>query len=310
MFTRVKNDLDAYLLRVLYTVLEEKSVTRAALKLGQSQPSISNSLKRLRDITGDAILVRGKAGLVPTVRGEELLALAKQGLEAMDKIAIQPKAFDPASIERVFQIGAPDYLDVFFIPNIIERLRKKAPNAKLAVHSLNAGFDYTAALESGSMDIVIGNWPQPPNHLHLSPLFEDEVVCMVSRENPCIKRAMSLELYLRMPHLAPTPYVAAHCSLIDTQLAEQGLKRNICMTIPYFGLVPHVLMKTDLVFTTGHKLAHYYAEKWPIEILRIPFDCPKMRFYMLWHERCHSSPEIIWLRRLIGDVAQDINARK
>src|SRR4030095_2614645 len=82
-----RDHLDTYLLRVLHTLLTAQSVTRSDVRLGQSQPAISNTLKRLREITGDAILVRGKNGMVPTERGRELLALAEQSLAAMERIA-------------------------------------------------------------------------------------------------------------------------------------------------------------------------------------------------------------------------------
>ena len=120
-----KDHLDTYLLRVLYTLLTEQSVTRTAVKLGQSQPAISNTLKRLREITGDAILVRGKNGMVPTERGHDLLSLAQQSLEAMERIARPSQDFDPGNTTRTFHLGAPDYLDAFFLPNIVERLRKR-----------------------------------------------------------------------------------------------------------------------------------------------------------------------------------------
>jgi DNA-binding transcriptional LysR family regulator len=87
MTSRTNHHLDTYLLRVLHTLLIEKSVSRTAIKLGQSQPTISNTLKRLRELTGDAILVRGKSGMVATERGHELLALAKEGLDIFEKIS-------------------------------------------------------------------------------------------------------------------------------------------------------------------------------------------------------------------------------
>jgi len=111
-----KDHLDTYLLRVLYTLLTEQSVTRTAVKLGQSQPAISNTLKRLREITGDAILVRGKNGMVPTERGHDLLSLAQQSLEAMERIARPSQDFDPGNTTRTFHLGAPDYLDAFSCP--------------------------------------------------------------------------------------------------------------------------------------------------------------------------------------------------
>lgn len=307
---RPREQVDTYLLRVLQTLLIEQSVSRAALKLGQSQPAISNSLRRLRELTGDAILVRGKTGMVATERGRELLAYATDALAAIDKITTPATEFSPQTTARVFQLGAPDYLDAVFLPNIAEMLRREAPLAKLIVHPINAGFDYVEALENGTLDVVIGNWLEPPPQLHMSRLFDDEVVCMLSEQHPLANKGISLKHYLELPHLAPTPYVSERHSFVDGRLAEQGLRRNIQMTIPYFGLVPYVLMRTDLVFTTGRQFAQHYARYLPIRVVPSPVDFPPMRFYQLWHERTHASPEITWLRRRIIEVAQelDVNA--
>lgn len=305
---RSREQVDAYLLRVLQTLLVEQSVSRAALKLGQSQPAISNSLRRLRELTGDAILVRGKSGMVATERGRELLAYASDALSAIDKITTPLTEFSPHTTTRVFQLGAPDYLDAVFLPNIAEMLRREAPLAKLIVHPINAGFDYVDALENGLLDVVIGNWLEPPPQLHMSRLFDDEVVCMLGGQHPLANKGISLKHYLELPHLAPTPYVSERHSFIDGQLAERGLRRNIQMTMPYFGLVPYVLMRTDLVFTTGRQFAQHYARYLPIRVVPSPVDFPPMRFYQLWHERTHAAPEVTWLRRRIAEVALELDA--
>jgi DNA-binding transcriptional LysR family regulator len=303
---RQNDHLDTNLLRVLHTLLTERSVTRTALRLGKSQPAISNMLRRLRDITGDPILVGGKSGMTPTERGEELLLLAKQGLGVMESIASPAPDFTPALTRRVFHLGAPDYLSVLLIPLIMETVRARAPHAGLVIHSLNAGFDYASALESGELDIVIGNWPEQPQHLHLAHLFEDELVCMLNSEHPVVKKGLSLKYYLDMAHLAPTPYMMGHRSIIDSALAEQGLKRQISMTIPYFGMVPYVLAKTDLIFTTSHCFAMHFSRQWPIAVLPMPLPMPKMRFFMLWHERSHAAPEVQWLRKLVADASREV----
>lgn len=306
MSLRSADQLDTNLLRVLHTLLTERSVTRTALKLGQSQPAISNMLKRLREISGDAILVRGKNGMTPTARGAELLLLARQGLGVMESIASPPPAFVPASSQRVFHLGAPDYLSVLLIPLIMEKVRAQAPQARLLVHALNAGFDYAAALESGELDCVIGNWPDPPPQLHLAQLFEDELVCMVNRKHPVVGKGLSLKYYLELAHLAPTPYMAGHRSIIDQALAEQGLQRQIQMTIPYFGMVPYVLAKTDLAFTTSRSFAEQCARDWPIAVLPMPLAMPRMKFFMLWHERVHAAAEVQWLRGLVAQAAGEV----
>jgi DNA-binding transcriptional LysR family regulator len=303
-----QDQLDTHLLRVLHTLLSERSVTRAAIKLGQSQPAVSNTLKRLREITGDAILVRSKNGMTVTLRGEELFVLAKQGLQIIDSIANPPPLFVPASTQRVFNLGAPDYLSVLLIPAIIEKIRTQAPHASLVVHALNAGFDYVAALENGTLDCVIGNWPDLPAHLHLTQLFEDEVVCMIHQNHPVVKHGLSLKHYVEMEHLAPSPYTLGHRNIIDNALTALGLKRKIHMTIPYFGMVPQILAKTDLIFTTSRSFALQCAKDWPIAVLPVPLAIPKMQFFMLWHERVHAAAEVQWLRRIVAEAASAVVA--
>lgn len=305
---RHREPLDTYLLRILQILLTEQSVSRAAIKLGLSQPALSNSLRRLREITGDPILVRSKAGMVPTERGLDLLAHANDALSAIDRITQPPGKFEPASTTREFHLGAPDYLDAMFLPNIAEILRREAPRSKLIVHPINSDFDYVSALEHGSLDVVIGNWLEPPPQLYTSRLFDDQVVCMLGSQHPLASRGISLKHYLELPHLAPFPYVSERQSFIDGYLAEKGLHRNIQMTIPYFGQVAGMLLRTDLVFTTGRQFAQHYARYLPITILPCPIAFPPMRFYLLWHKRCHSSSEVIWLRKCIGKVATMLKA--
>lgn len=306
--SKSRESVDTHLLRILQILLTEQSVSRAAIKLGLSQPAISNSLRRLRDITGDPILVRSKTGMVPTERGLDLLAHANDALAAIARITHPPGAFDPATSTREFHLGAPDYLDAMFLPNIAEILRREAPHAKFIVHPINSDYDYAEGLEDGGLDVVIGNWLEPPPQMHMARLFDDEVVCMVGSQNPFAHRDLSLKQYLELPHLAPFPYVSERQSFIDGYLASQGLRRNIQMTIPYFGQVAGMLLRTDLIFTTGRQFAQHYARYLPITILPSPFDFPPMRFYLLWHRRCHGAAEVIWLRQCIVRVAAMLQA--
>ncbi len=300
--------MDSHLLRMLQTLLTEQSVSRAAVRLGLSQPALSNALRKLRDLAGDPILVRSKNGMVPTERGLELLAHANDALAAIECITSPPRVFDPSTTRRVFHLGAPDYLDAMFLPNIAAILRHEAPGARFSIHTIHAEHDYIGALEDGSLDVVIGNWLQPPPQMHLSRLFDDEVVCMVGSQNPVAHRHLTLQQYLELPHLAPYPYVSERHSFIDGCLAAQGLQRNIQMTIPYFGQVAGMLLRTDLIFTTGRQFARHYAGYLPITLLPSPFRFPPMRFYLLWHRRTHGSAEAIWLRQCINRVAGMLQA--
>lgn len=131
MTFRANQHLDTYLLCVLHTLMLEKSVSRTTIKLWQSQPNISNTLKRLRALKGDAILVRGKSGMVATARGQELLSLAKEGLNIFAKIGAPVAAFEVSSKARVFHVATPDYLNVLLIPSIIDQVHQRAPGGSL-----------------------------------------------------------------------------------------------------------------------------------------------------------------------------------
>lgn len=301
-----KPPLDIYLLRVLATLLAEGSVTRTAVRLDQSQPAISAALRRLRDITGDPLLVRGKSGLVPTERGAALLDPARNALREIDRIVAEPPAFDAARSTRGFRVGSPDYLNVLFLPTVVEQFRRQAPAAQLEWHSLGPTFDYERALESGALDIVIGNWPEPPESLRRSELLADRMVCLMSARHALAGQTLTLDQYLQAAHLAPTPYSPNQRGLVDLHLARERLKRRVAVTIPYFTLAPYVLATSDLLFTTSEFFAEYYAGFLPLSVSSLPIEFPPMRYYQLWHERAEHAQDVRWLAGIIGQATRTL----
>src|SRR5574338_337427 len=238
-----EDQLYTYLLRMFCLLIAERSVSRTALKLNQSQPAVSLALKRLREILGDPLLVREKSGMVPTERALTLLSHAK------------------------------------------------------------------GALAEGDLDVVIGNWPEPPHRMHLSMLLEDEIVCLVSATHPLAAKGFTAEDYQRAVHVVPMPYSISQRGVIDTVLAAQRMSRDERVVVQSFTLAPYVLQNTDLVFTTTRHFARFYADLLPLAILPAPLPFPAMRFYQLWHERNHHSPAHRWIRRLLADCGRSIKNR-
>lgn len=305
--------LDIHLIRILYLLLSEKNVSRVALKLNQPQPSISAALRKLRELTGDPLLVRGARGMVPTQHGESLLKPARDILDQTEKLFAQKTAFEPQQQARTFHIAAPDYLDSQFLPNIVAGLRRESPKSRIVIHSLATEVDYLRLLSDGDLDLVIANWEEPPEHLHMSMLFEDEVACTMRADCAYALRtasdAMTVEDYLALPHVAPSQMVAGYSGVIESFLARQGLQRNVVTESAYFGLIPYMLMRSDLVLTTGRQFMKFYEKNLPLKTYRVPLDFPAMRFYQLWHERVHQAPEHKWLRELVTSVARALTAK-
>jgi DNA-binding transcriptional LysR family regulator len=306
---RADDPFDTYLLRVLTTLVAERSVSRTAIKLNQSQPAISAALKRLREIVHDPLLVRDKGTMMPTQRALELDKSARIALEEIHRMIVGPARFDPAGSEQTFRIGSPDFLSVFFMSRVVEDFRRQAPGARLSVHPLGVAFDYEQALAQGELDVVIGNWPRPPEALHLAVILEDDLVCLLARDHPYARRGMTSEQYLNAAHLVPVPYSVAHRGVVETHLASMRVRRNATVMLPFFNMAPYLLPNTDLIFTTSRHFAQYYADILPLAIVEAPIPFPRMRFYQLWHERTHHSQPQQWLRSLLTKVGRELAER-
>jgi DNA-binding transcriptional LysR family regulator len=302
--------IDIHLIRILYMLLCEKSVSRVAQKLDQPQPSISASLRKLRELTGDQLLVRGGRGMVPTLHGESLKAPARHILDQVGLLFEHKGPFSSMDEGRTFHIAAPDYLDLNFLPAIVARLCRQSPKSRIVIHSLGPGVDSIGQLSDGELDLIIGNWVSPPEHLHMSKLFEDPIVCAMRAGSPYAKRtqptAMTVSDYLSLPHVAPSQMLPGHHGVIDAFLQQEGHKRNVVVESAYFGLIPYMLAQTDLVLTTGRQYLRFYERSLPIKTFSVPIAFPPMRFYQLWHDRVHHAPEHKWLRDQVTAAAAEL----
>ncbi|WP_321801630.1 LysR substrate-binding domain-containing protein [Caballeronia sp. J97] len=302
-----RESIDSHMIRVLHTLLTESSVSRAASLLGQSQPTVSIALRRLREITGDPLLVRSGSRMVPTSHALTLIEPAAQALSNIDAILHPNTTFDPVASTRTFRIGSPDYLDVFFVPAVIDAFHQAAPLAKLEFkHLMMVDGGYENGLETGLLDLVIGNWRTPPEHLHLQPLCKDELVCLMRADHPVGVGELTRDAYERAEHLSVTTYNTTAWGTIDTELARNGLTRTVTTTLPYFGMAPYVLVRSDLLFTTTRALASHYARILPLRIEPIPGATNALTYYQLWHERTHRSAATRWLRKLVTNVSRTL----
>ena len=302
--TRTTDPFDTYLLRVFSMLMAERSVSRAAARLGQSQPAVSAALKRLRDILGDPLFVRDKQRMVPTERALQLEPSVRIVLGEIDSLLAPAAEFDPASTRLTFRIGTPDFLAPPLMASLVSYLRMTAPGARLLLQPLGHDYDYEAALANGELDVVIGNWPQPPEHLRMTILLEDEVVCLVSRDHPRAGSQLTVADYLNGSHIVPLTYSVMQRGVVESHMAALRLSREATVTVPYFSLAPSLLPGTDLIFTTSRHFAEHYARQLPLAVLVAPFDFPMMRFYQLWHSRTQQSPSHAWLRSLLSAVAR------
>lgn len=300
-----ENPLDATLLRNMLTLLDERSVTRAAVKLGQSQPATSHALKRLRDIFGDPLLVRGQGGLILTERAAQLRVAARSALKELDSLLVSVDSFDPSSSRQTFVIAMPDHILPVMFSTVMQEFRHRAPLARLVMRALGPTYDFEGALAIGEADLVISNWPKPPEYLRRSVLFTDRFVCLVDRNHPFTRKQPSVQDYLAAHHIAPDDYSIAHRGVVETHLSALRLERDRRIVVGYFSMAPYLIAGTDLVFTTTRHFAEYFIGILPLAIIDSPIEYPTIEFYQLWHERMQLSLMHRWLRHLVSTMRAD-----
>ena len=300
--------IELHLVRVLQTLISERSVSRAAMRLGSTQPQVSAQLRRLRALTGDALLVRAGNAMTPTETAMQLLGPATALLKEADRLFgahARQRIFEAGATEATFRIAASDYLDPLFLPELVAHVKRQAPQVRLELLPLTGDYDYPKRLAAGEVDLVIGNWLKPPGELHLGRLISDEVVCLVRDDYPNRGRGTA-ERYLVAEHVAPMPFYAHSPGVVDDHLASLGLSRNVVVRSAHFGLIPAMVAQTMLVLTTGRLFCSRYVDALPVRILRCPIPFPALSYYQLWHDVTHASAPAKWLREQVREVARNL----
>ena len=298
------DSIDLHLIRILHTVLTESNVSRAAMRLGSTQPAVSGALRRLRAITGDELLVRSGNAMVPTAFGASLIEPSACILREAQRLLGGTGPFDAMHTTRQFRLAAADYMDPAFLPQLIATLKREAPQCGVDVLPLSATLDYRHALAAGDVDAVLGNWLEPPQDLHLAPLIEDDIVCLVAADHPALRRGLDLDQYLQAEHVAPSPLRAVGEGVIDQHLHHLGLQRKVTVHCAFFNLIPGLVARSLLVLTTGRRFCQRYVDAgMAVHILPCPVPFPPLTYYLLWHERVHFDAAHRWLRAHVREAA-------
>jgi DNA-binding transcriptional LysR family regulator len=296
-----RSDLDLNLLGVLDALLAERSVTRAADRVGLSQSAASHALGRLRDHFGDPLLVRTNTGMVLTARGKELAGPIRDALASLDGALRDARTFDARRATRRFAIAMTDYLGAIVLPLLYTRIAREAPGIDLTVTSVVRSVEDT--LETESVDLVVSMAALADDRpgLYQQRLFEERYVCVVRRGHPAAGRALTADAYCALDHVLIAPRGGR--GIVDRQLAARGLTRRVAVQVPHWLVAPHLVANSDLVLTVVERLARRYASMLDLAVVELPIDVPATACWQRWHERSHGDSAHVWLRARVAEVA-------
>lgn len=300
--------LDLNLLVALRALLTERHVTRAAARVGLSQPAMSHALARLRELLGDALLVRTPSGMQPTLRAEAMLVPLDRALSAIEAVLATPAPFVPARSTRQLRIATNDYMELVLFPRLLARLWGEAPGVDVRVRNMGDRTD--EELQEGKIDLAIGlatqfGTPHPRQGLRLQTIVSDRFVCVVREGHPTVKKRLSLEQFVALPHALVAPRGESG-GIVDAALAMMGKKRRVAVEVPHFLVAPHVVRETDVVLTLAARVAKSLGPLLGLRQLAPPIELEGFSMSMAWHERQHADPAHAWLRGLIAEVAKGL----
>ncbi|MBL0373528.1 LysR family transcriptional regulator [Rhizobium sp. KVB221] len=289
---------DLNLLFTLDVLLAEGSVARAAYRLRLSPSAMSRALARLRETTGDPLLVRAGRGLVPTPRAIELRERVGRIVDEAEAVLRPAERLDLGRLVRTFTLRTSDGFVENFGPSLIARIQKEAPGVQLRfVQKPNKD---SAPLREGTVDLetgVVGKATSP--EVRSQALFRDRFIGVIRATHPLADSEITAPLYAANRHVSVSRRGLAK-GPIDEALLHLGLERDVATIVDGYSTALSLCRSTDLVATVAEK--HTQHLRAGMHSFALPFPMPEFTVSMLWHPRLDADPGHRWLRECLREV--------
>ncbi len=298
------NDLDLNLLRTLDAVLQHRSVSEAARQLGRSQPAVSHALARLREALDDPLLVRQGRSLVPTPRAEAIEPALHAILLDLSRALDRSTTFEPARAHRTFRLSCPDVLAPV-VPELLAAI-SDAPHCTMELSNARG---VSAAAAS---DVVLDILPDDAPGIVARRLGSVHQAVLARRDHPALgdSPAMALSDWLAWPHVFVRTGTTG-TSIVDVMLDRMDVERTIGLVVPELLLAPHVVARTDLLFTGPREALQLLTGPLDLELRDPPVDLaiPPVPVAAMWQERVSADPGHQWFRRRVIEVIEALMVR-
>jgi DNA-binding transcriptional LysR family regulator len=292
--------VDLNLLKVFDAIYVERSVSRAAVRLGITQPSVSHGLTRLRALFGDPLFVRLHGGVEPTIAAGRIAPSIQQAMRALQVTLDEGSSFDPTSGRRTFLIHMSDFGEAVFLPSLVREIQARAPGVRVETCQLGS-VELTQALESGQIDFAIGYLPLLDELFQSEFLFDEEYVILAPVQ---IGRSAGVE-----PALDGLEFVVvnSHPETLKI-LVQHGLQDRVRLSVPHFLVLPAICARTALAAVVPRYVTTVF-DQWkksvPYSGIELPGARHTMNVSLYWFRRYSTDPGNLWMRDLIVRLFRD-----
>lgn len=305
--TESLRDVDANLVLALHALLEERNLTHAGNRMAMSQPAMSGALARLRKHFDDDLLVRAGRGFELTPLGEELRPAVAEAVEAAEALLGNQREFDPTKSTKQFDVSMSEYAMTVLAEPLTRLMREQAPGCTISFDAVPPSREqFDNQLMRRDLIVVPLGFGLPGR---TQPIFTDELVCIVARTNSHLRDGSLSNTDLRtMPH-AVAEFLPAGATQrpLEIEAAEKGFAdRMVLVQVTSLLTLPYAVAGTDMCAFVPARLAYRCLDTLDLAIAQTPLDAVPITEAAHWHPRRSQDPAGVWLRRLLHDVALDV----
>jgi DNA-binding transcriptional LysR family regulator len=290
--------IEVRLLRLFEAIYATQSVTHAALQMGQSQPTVSIGLGKLRTQFLDPLFVRTAEGMQPTPQADALIGPVRAVLQALRQLSEQGPTFAPQTANRMFRIGMTDASHITLLPQLLSHIRTTAPDVQLEALQIDDGI--AQALQSGEADLALGLIPGLESGFFQQTLFTQDWICIAKSDHPRLGEGLTLGAYRAEAHISIVSGTGQ--SLLEESLERHGIERRVLLRLPGFLGLTRILSASDLIATLPRHIGETLAALGSLAVHECPFPIPSFTVKQHWHERYHHDPGIRWLRGVCAEL--------
>lgn len=290
-------------LQTLLAVLQEGTVTQAALRLGVNQSALSYQLERMRRRFADPLFVRVGNRMAPTPFAQRLAEPSSRVLRIVEEEISGMASFDAATTDREFRIGLNEIGAITLLPKLVRRLAHIAPHARLSPTHVDVP-SMAQTLESGAIDVVAGHFPQAHGTLLQQQLYERDYVCVARRDHPHIGDSLTLREFSRIP-VIQTPAAPVTNAWLLNQLEREHLSVKVQLSGQHVAAIPFIVAASDYIAVLPREVFELFSPIAAIKPVALPVAIPKINVHLYWHPRFANDPAVTFLRGLVYAQARD-----
>ena len=284
-------------LLVFDAILEHRTITKAAERLGISQSALSHALTRLRKKFNDPLFVRVGPAMLPTPLVIALSDPLRRSMAIIRDEILAAARFDPATTKRQFKLCVNEVGAFLLEPKIIRVLQKHAPGASVTPLEIPRA-EIADALETGRVDLAVGHYPELKGSLYQQLLFRRSYVAIVRKNHPRIKAAITAAQFYQTPLIRCTATVAVS-QWLDRRFATARQRQIIALETPYVMALATMAAATDCMAFVPDELVTALKNIAEVRVVACPFALPVLDLKQHWHRRHKDDEANVFLRRMV-----------